>query len=71
VIVASQWWILLGSIDQQMIIYFLGPTAAGYYTNYNSLLMIYWIFLGPLFGFLFPITTELIEKKKIGNFRWC
>ena len=64
VIVASQWWILLGSIDQQMIIYFLGPTAAGYYTNYNSLLMIYWIFLGPLFGFLFPITTELIEKKE-------
>jgi len=64
VIVASQWWILLWNIDQQMIIYFLWPEQAGYYTNYSSLLMIYSIFLWALFGFLFPITTELIEKKQ-------
>jgi len=64
VLLATQAWILLWSIDQQMVIYFLWPEPAWYYTNYLSLLTIYSILLGPLFGFLFPVTTELIEKKE-------
>jgi len=64
VIIGSQAWILLSQIDQQMIIYFLGPEQAGYYTAYLSLLTIYSIILWPLFSFLFPITTELAEKKE-------
>ena len=64
VIVWSQAGILLWQIDQQMIIYFLGPQQAGYYTNYLSLLSIYSLILGPLFWFLFPVTTELAEKNQ-------
>jgi len=64
VVIWGQAWILLGQIDLQMIIYFLGPKQAWYYTNYLSLLGIYNLILWPLFGFLFPITTELAEKKQ-------
>ncbi len=64
VVIWTQAGILLWSIDLQMIIYFLWPQQAGYYTNYLSLLFIYWLILGPLFGFLFPVTTELAEKKQ-------
>jgi len=62
VVAGIQAWMLLWSIDQQMIIYFLWPTQAWYYTNYLSLLNIYSLFLWPLFWFLFPVTTELAEK---------
>ncbi len=64
VVVWAQAGILLWQIDLQMIIYFLWPKQAGYYTNYLSLLSIYSLILWPLFGFLFPITTELAEKKQ-------
>ena len=64
VVIASQASILLWQIDQQMIIYFLWAKQAGYYTNYLSLLSIYSILIWPIFGFLFPITTELAEKKE-------
>jgi len=64
VVLASQWWMILGSLDLQMIVYFLWPQQAGFYTNYLSILGIYSILLWPIFLFLFPITTELIEKKQ-------
>ena len=65
VVVAIQWWILLWNIDQQMVIYFLWPQQAGYYTNYLSLLTIYSLFIWPIFWFLFPVTTELATRKEI------
>jgi len=64
VIIWSQAWILLSQIDQQMIIFFLWPQQAWYYTAYLSLFGIYNIILWPLFAFLFPITTELATKKE-------
>ena len=64
VVIATQWAMILWSMDLQMIIYFLWPKQAWYYTNYLSLLSIYSIFLWPIFWFLFPVTTELIEKKQ-------
>jgi len=55
---------LLWQIDQQMIIVLLGPKAAGYYTNYLSLLWLVWVIVGPIVWFLFPLVTELITKKQ-------
>jgi len=65
VVIWAQAGMLLWQIDLQMIIYFLWPQQAGYYTNYLSLLSIYNLILSPMFGFLFPVTTELAEKKQI------
>jgi O-antigen/teichoic acid export membrane protein len=56
--------ILLGQIDQQMIIVILGPQSAGYYTNYLSLFNLYGIFVFPFTALLFPIVTELVSKKQ-------
>ena len=64
VVVATQWALILGSIDLQMIVYFLWSKQAWYYTNYLSMFNIYSILLGPILLFLFPITTELITKKQ-------
>ena len=64
VVLAIQWWILLGNIDQQMIIYFLWPQMAWYYTTYWSLLNIYSLLIWPIFWFLFPLTSELIARKQ-------
>ncbi len=54
---------LLGQIDQQIVIVFLGAADAGYFSNYLSLFSIYGIFLWPLMWLIFPITTELITKN--------
>jgi len=64
VVIWAQAGMLLWQIDLQMIIYFLGPQQAWYYTNYLSLLGIYSLILWPIFWFLFPVTTELAEKKQ-------
>jgi len=58
-------WVLLGQIDQQMIIVILGSESAGYYANYLSLFTLYSLFAFPLIGILFPIMTELITKNHI------
>lgn len=55
---------LLGQIDQQFVIYFLGAEKAWYYANYLSLILSFSILTGPLLWYLFPLTTELIEKKE-------
>lgn len=56
-------WLLLWMLDQQMVIFFLGPKKAGYYTNYLSLLNVIWIFVGPIFWLLRPLFTEIFTKK--------
>ncbi len=50
---------LLSQVDMQMIIVQLWTEATGYYSNYLSLLNIPFIFISPLFGFLFPVISEL------------
>lgn len=64
VFLGSQASTILGQIDMQMIIYMLGNTDAGYYTNYLSLIGIPFIIIGPIFWFLFPVFSELIAKKE-------
>jgi len=63
-VLAIQWWLILWSIDLQMIVYFLWPKAAWFYTNYQSLLNVYMILLWPIFAFIFPVTSELIARKE-------
>ena len=55
---------ILGQMDMQMIIYLLGTTEAGYYTNYLSIIWIPFIIIGPIFAFLFPVFSELHSKKQ-------
>lgn len=55
---------LLGQVDQQFVIYFLWAQSAGYYANYLSLMLAFSVVTGPLLWYLFPLTTELIEKKE-------
>lgn len=50
-------------IIQQMVIYFLGAEAAGYYANFLSLFYIGNILIGPIMSLIFPMVSELIEKK--------
>ena len=55
---------LLGQVDQQFVIYFLWPEKAWYYAIYLSLIYAFNIITWPLLWYLFPLTTELIEKKE-------
>ena len=55
--------ILLGQIDQQMIIVLMWPESAGYYSNYLSLWQISTVIIWPIFALLFPMFTELLAKK--------
>lgn len=55
--------ILLGMIDQQMVIIILWPESAGYYTNYQSLLNIFLVIISPIFMLLLPLFTEIFAKK--------
>ena len=41
----------------------INEKAAGYYTNYISIISIFTIVIGPVLALIFPITTELIIKK--------
>lgn len=54
---------VFGQIIQQMVVYFLGAEAAGYYANFLSLFYIGNVLLGPIMGIIFPMVSELIEKK--------
>jgi O-antigen/teichoic acid export membrane protein len=56
-------WALLGQVDQQIIINFLGAKQAGYYTIFFTLLTAYGIIILPIIGLVFPIVTELITKQ--------
>ncbi|MDD5769451.1 MAG: oligosaccharide flippase family protein [Candidatus Gracilibacteria bacterium] len=64
VFLGSQAGTLLSQVDMQMIIYMLGNTNAGYYTNYLSIISIPFMIIGPIFGFLFPVFSEMVSKKE-------
>ena len=55
--------VILSQIDMQLIILLLGSEATGYYSNYLSLLNIPFIFISPLFAFLFPVISELHGRE--------
>lgn len=55
---------LLWQIDQQLVINFLWPVQAWYYSNYISLTVMYFVLVMPILWLLFPLVTELITKEK-------
>ena len=55
---------IINKIDLQMVMLFLGPEQAGFYTNFVSLLTLLTFFLSPLLGFVFPIVSELASKQQ-------
>lgn len=68
VFLSANVWVLLTQIDQQMVVNILGPEAAGYFSNFSALLMVFTLIVTPLFTLLFPLTTELITKNDLKKF---
>ena len=56
-------WSLFWQIIQQMTLYYLWAENAWYYSNFLSLFNIWTILIGPIMWLIFPIVSELIEKK--------
>lgn len=54
---------LFWQIIQQMVLYFLWAENAWYYSNFLSLFNIWWILIGPIMWLIFPLVSELFEKK--------
>ncbi len=67
VVVGTSAATLLWQIDMQMIIYLLGTTEAGYYTNYLSIITIPFMLIGPVFAFIFPVISEMHGKWDISK----
>ncbi len=59
----SSVWTLFWQIIQQMVLYFLWAENAWYYSNFLSLFNIWATLIGPILGLIFPLTSELFEKK--------
>lgn len=59
---------LIGQVDQQIIINVLWPNDAGIYATYQSLLMIFGVLTGPIWPLIFPLVTELITKQETAKF---
>lgn len=49
--------VVLSQIDMQLLLFLKGPEAAGYYTNYLSLVGIPFLFVTPIISFLFPVVS--------------
>ena len=62
VFIWAQAWVLLSQVDMQMIIVLLGTQDAGYYTNYLSIVSIPFMIIGPIFGLLLPLFSEMYSK---------
>nr|MDD3719898.1 oligosaccharide flippase family protein [Candidatus Gracilibacteria bacterium] len=69
VFLSAQAATILGQIDMLIVIYMLGTEAAGYYTNYLSIISIPFMIIGPVFGFLFPVISELYGKNELDKIR--
>ena len=54
---------LFGQIIQQMVLYFLWAENAWYYSNFLSLFNIGTTLIGPIMWLIFPLVSELFEKK--------
>lgn len=69
VMLSANVGMLLSQIDMQMVVYMLGVEAAGYYTNYLSLIRIPFLFLLPGVYFLFPVFSDLLKRGEEGKVR--
>lgn len=54
---------LFGQIIQQMVLYFIWAENAWYYSNFLSLFNIWTTLIGPIMSLIFPLVSELFEKK--------
>ncbi len=59
---------LLTNINQQMSIFFLWSTTAWYFSNFLSIFTIFTFLFIPIVWFLFPLVTEILEKKENEKF---
>jgi len=64
-LIASNAMIIISSVDMQMLLVLSDSANAWYYTNYMSLAVIIWFFIGPILWIIFPIISELSSKKNI------
>ena len=60
---------LLLNINQQMSIFLLWSSSAWYFSNFLSIFNIFTFFFTPIAAFLFPLVTELLEKKEMEKFK--
>ena len=60
-------WNLFGQIILQMVLYFLWPTDAWYYSNFLSLFFIGITLLWPIKSLLYPLVSEYDEKAEKYN----
>lgn len=65
VMMSANVGMLLSQIDMQMVVYFLWPKDAGFYTSYLSLIRIPFLFLLPWVYFLFPVFSDLLKRNEI------
>lgn len=63
VLLWAQAGTILSQVDMQMIIYFLGSKAAGYYSNYLSIITIPFLVIWPIVSFIFPVVSQLYGAK--------
>ncbi len=59
----SSVWTLFWEIIQQMVLYFLWAENAWYYSNFLALFNIGNTLIGPILWLIFPLVSELTEKK--------
>ncbi len=68
-LIGNNAWTIIAQIDLQIVIYYLGKEMAGYWTNYMSLNSLSTFIFVPLLSFMFPVFTELVEKKQFAKLR--
>ncbi|MDD3144515.1 MAG: oligosaccharide flippase family protein [Candidatus Gracilibacteria bacterium] len=60
---------LLSQMDMQMIIYIKGSISAGYYTTYLSIIGIPFLLIGPIFGLLYPMFSQMHSMGELGKIK--
>lgn len=56
-LVTANVGVVLSQVDMQLLLFIKGPEAAGYYTNYLSLIGIPFLLVTPIIAFLFPVVS--------------
>lgn len=59
----SSIWTLFWQIILQIVLYFLWAENAWYYSNFLGLFNIWSVLIGPIMSLVFPLVSELVEKK--------
>lgn len=69
VFLASNLWVMLWNIDQQLVVNKLWTESSWYFTNMLSLLGIFSFVVWPLSWLVFPVTTELSTRNEKETFK--